>query len=177
MFKKWLQSITVFFRKKNSHLATKFGRRFPSRFINQTVVGVWRTLYERTGLEKFLQSTPRGQTPSTILSKTKTTDTGGNKGGVGQSINSLTQEEEEIKKREKIKRLNRLFESESFKEFIEFLQEAEAFDLEELVRPTLKKENLSFDQYSFLLRGRLEVYEAIREKIKEVKSLAKKYAL
>lgn len=165
-----------FLHKQNPQLEAKYRRRLPKGNIDKTIKRIWSAIYERGGLEKILQPTPRGKTPSSILSKTKTTGSGGVQGNVGQDV-ALSDEEKEIEKKEKIKRLSNLFDSKAFAEFLEQLQEREALDLEELVRPTLKSDKLSHDQYAFLIRGRLEVYEAIREIIKEVKSLAKKYAL
>lgn len=166
----------LFLYKQNPKLEIKFGRRFPKGFINETIKRVWSAVYERSGLEKILRSTPRGQTPSSVLSKTKTTD----KRSVQRDVRRnapLSDEEKEIERKEKILRLNALFNNKAFNEFLEMIKEREALDLEELVKPVLKNDKITYDQYSFLLRGRLEAYEAIREIIKEVKSLAEKYAL
>lgn len=70
-----------------------------------------------------------------------------------------------------------MFQSEAFSHFIEILQEKENSDLSELVEPLMKSDKLSNNEYSFLLRGRLEVYQAIRDEIKRIINLANSYAI
>lgn len=70
-----------------------------------------------------------------------------------------------------------MFEGEAFSYFLEMLGEKEKMDLEELVEPMFKSDKLSNNEYTFLIRGRLEVYNQIKEDIAKIISLAKKYAL
>ncbi|MEM4270797.1 MAG: hypothetical protein QXO70_01735 [Candidatus Pacearchaeota archaeon] len=70
-----------------------------------------------------------------------------------------------------------MFEGEAFSYFLEALGEKEKMDLEELVEPMFKSDKLSNNEYAFLIRGRLEVYNQIKEDIAKIISLAKKYAL
>lgn len=70
-----------------------------------------------------------------------------------------------------------MFQSKPFLDFVSILQEKEEFDLREIVEPVLKTDKLSNNEYTFLLRGRLEVYNEIREEIKKIINLAKTYAI
>ena len=70
-----------------------------------------------------------------------------------------------------------MFKSQAFQDFLEELKRMESFDLQEIVAPQFKGENLDNNEYTFLLRGRLEVYDNIRALVSRVISYATKHAL
>lgn len=70
----------------------------------------------------------------------------------------------------------KLFMSKPFKEFLEELEKMEMSDLDELVRPTMMSDKITVNEYTFLIRGRLEVYDSIRALIAQVISFYKKNA-
>lgn len=142
----------LFWRKENPNLETKHRRRSTSGFIKETIVGIWRSIYESSTVDAILQRTSRGQ---------KTT--GGSKGNKANKTGSFGDEAERSRI---IDEMAKTFETKGFQYFIEEIEKREELDLSELVEPTLKSENISHNDYVFLLRGRLETYGEIRNIIK-----------
>lgn len=153
-FKK--RRVFLYFFKKNPDLEAKHRRYERERSYNKFVRKTWDTAYEQGEMERVLQ-------PATRDRETEGSDE------KKASINEKEREELET-----IRRLKTLIESEDFKLFLEILKSQEEFVLEELITGRLKSDKLTNDEYTFFLRGQLEVFAFIKQKIK---SIIEEYAI
>lgn len=153
-------------KNRNSKLETGSRRRFTSRHYYETIRRIWRAAYERVSVEGILQSRARIKETATneegnSRGSRRGDRRGGKRGGDG----------------EKFIRLAKLFESRDFGTFIELLSKQESLLLEELRSPVNKNKELTFDEYSWFLRGKLESYEDVRQIITEVVKYKNEYAI
>lgn len=142
----------LFLQKRDTQLEITSGRRNLRRHTYQKARRIWSTIYERTRLEKILQSRKRSEEIERIR-RSK------NEAFEGRDSSTRQREERRIT-------LAKLFEREDFKLFVEWLASKEDETLNQLVIPTAKPNSeMSYENYSWYLRGELNAYLQIRSKI------------
>jgi hypothetical protein len=154
LVKRWVKHL----HNNNPLLEIEARRRVLERYIGTKVRGIWNATYERTKMERILQSGKRGK---------ESQGSGKDEERISQRSNTRDVER---------KKLALLFKSEDFKLFREWLEREESLCLSQLVSPTAKpNSDMSYQDYTWFLRGEINAYLKIRAKIeRELTYLAKK---
>lgn len=141
-----------FLSKRNLFVETSPGRCNPIRYSYEKARRIWDAVYERTGLEKILQSR-EGSKETAGIPRSQKAFIEGRDTGVSE-------------RERKRARLAKLFESEDFKLFLDWLIAKEDEALNQLVVPTAKPNSeMGYENYSWYLRGELNAYLQIRSKV------------
>lgn len=137
-----------YLQKRNSFLEAKHRRRNYLRHLGEKTRGIWDSIYERTKVEAILRSRKRSEKGSRVQPNKEDFAEGGDKRAIERE------------------RLGNLFSSKDFKLFISWLQKEESFSLDQLIIPTAKPNSeMSYENYSWFLRGQLDIFIKIRNKI------------
>lgn len=165
--KRGLELFSTFFKRMHKQAMSFAKRIFSPFFKTYTNVEAKHRRYERKGsFNEFIRKTwnsayEQGKMDGVLQSATRDKKTEGS-------------DEEKIEELENIIKLKTLVESDEFKIFLEVLKSQEEFVLDELISGRLKSDKLTNSEYVFFLRGQLETFAFIREKIK---SFLEEYAI